>query len=110
MPYYFDFYRDVLGFKFVSRDLVARFEIDGILFELVPATSRGKLDGSGNARLVLRVDDMEEALRELRALGVPASPSENKGTGILAYVRDPDGNEICLWQYLSSPSPVGASS
>jgi len=94
------FYRDVLGFKFVSRDVVARFEIDGILFELVPATERAKLRGSGNARLALRVDDIEQALEELRARGVQASPAQHKGTGILAFFRDPDGNEICLWQYL----------
>ena len=104
------FYRDVLGFKFVSRDVVARFDVDGILFELVPATSRAKPQGSGNARLCLRVDDIEQALHELRALGVPASPAENKGTGILAYFRDPDSNEICLWQYLSAEPPVVASS
>jgi len=29
------FYTDVLGLKFVSRDAVARFDIDGVLFELV---------------------------------------------------------------------------
>jgi catechol 2,3-dioxygenase-like lactoylglutathione lyase family enzyme len=104
------FYRDVLGFKFVSRDIVARFDIDGILFELVPATSRDKLQGSGNARLCLQVDDIEQALRELHARGVPATTAENKGAGILASLRDPDGNEICLWQYLSEPSPAVTSS
>ena len=34
------FYRDVLGFKLVSRDEVARFDMDGVLFELVPAGAR----------------------------------------------------------------------
>jgi len=117
VPYHFDcvcyyvsdmeraiaFYRDVLGFKFVSRDVVARFDIDGVLFELVPAHDLRELQGSGNARLCLQVTDIERALSDLRAQNVPVTPAESKGTGILAFLRDPDGNEICLWQYVSSP-------
>jgi catechol 2,3-dioxygenase-like lactoylglutathione lyase family enzyme len=116
MPYQFDcvfyyvsemerairFYRDVLGFKFVSRDVVARFDIDGVLLELVAATDRSKLQASGNARLCLRVENIEQALQDLRARGVPTSPAENKGPGALAFLRDPDGNEICLWQYFTA--------
>ncbi len=117
MPHHFDcvfyyvsemdraiaFYRDVLGFKFVSRDVVARFDLDGVLLELVPAPDPGKLRGEGNGRLALRVDDIEQVLSDLRGQGVAATPAENKGTGILAFFRDPDDNEICLWQYLSRP-------
>ena len=99
------FYSDVLGFTFVSRDVVARFEVDGILFELVPAPNRSKLQGAGNARLALRVDNIEQALNDLRAQGVPVTPAKNKGTGLLAFLQDPDGNEICLWQYLSPSQP-----
>jgi catechol 2,3-dioxygenase-like lactoylglutathione lyase family enzyme len=47
------FYSDVLGFRLASRDIVARFNIDGVLFELVPAREKGKLKGEGNARLCL---------------------------------------------------------
>jgi catechol 2,3-dioxygenase-like lactoylglutathione lyase family enzyme len=56
MPFHFDcvfyyvsemeraihFYRDVLGLRFVARDVVARFDIDGVLFELVPATEANR--------------------------------------------------------------------
>jgi len=119
MPYHFDcifyyvskmeravaFYRDVLGLKFVSCDAVARFDVDGVLFELVPAHDRSKLQGAGNARLALRVDDIEQASNDLRAQGVSVTPAENKGTGILALFQDPDGNEICLWQYLPRLQP-----
>ncbi len=99
------FYSDVLGFRLISRDVVARFEVDGILFELVPATDQSKLQGAGNARLALRVDDIEQASNELRAKGIPVTPAENKGTGVLAFFRDPDDNEICLWQYLPLTLP-----
>ena len=47
------FYRDVLGFSLKSRDYVARFEVDGVLFELVPAhagdTIAGCADGHTSA-------------------------------------------------------------
>ena len=45
------FYRDVLGLPLVSRDFVARFDIDGVLFEIVPVPDRVPLIGAGNARL-----------------------------------------------------------
>ena len=95
------FYRNILGFRLVSRDVVARFNVDGVLFELVPTTDRARLQGAGNARLALRVDSVETALQELAARGVSVSPAEDKGTGILGFFRDPDENEICLWQYSS---------
>jgi catechol 2,3-dioxygenase-like lactoylglutathione lyase family enzyme len=93
------FYRDVLGFSLTSRDIVARFDIDGVLFELVPAPANENPRASGHARLCLRVENVEQALSDLRAKGVRTGAAVNKGTGILASLEDPDGNEICLWQY-----------
>ncbi|MGA3175861.1 MAG: VOC family protein [Candidatus Acidiferrum sp.] len=93
------FYRDVLGFKLISRDVVARFEIDEVLFELVPAPAKENLHAKGNARLCLRVENVEQALNDLRAKGVRTSPAVDKGTGVLGSFEDPEGNEICLWQY-----------
>lgn len=95
------FYRDVLGFQLRSRDAVARFDINGILFEVVPTTDAGKLSGSGNARLCLKVKNIASAIAELHARNVPVDAPEPKSNGILASLRDPDGNEICLWQYSS---------
>ena len=97
------FYRDVLGFKFISRDVVARFDIDGVLFELVPAHANDALRTPGNARLCLRVQNVEQALNDLRAKGVRTGPAVGKGAGVLGTFEDPDGNEICLWQYSSKP-------
>ena len=92
------FYGGVLGMKLVSRDVVARFDLDGVRFEIVPAPDRGKLRGSGNARLALQVDDLHQAVRELQSKGVPTSAVQEKPGGLLAFLKDPDGNEICLWQ------------
>ncbi len=89
------FYKDVLGLKLVSTDAVARFDLGGMLFELVP----GKVGRDGNARLCLRVDDLNAARTDLEGKGVQVSVAEDKGNGKLALFRDPDGNEIALWQY-----------
>jgi catechol 2,3-dioxygenase-like lactoylglutathione lyase family enzyme len=97
------FYRDVLGFALTSRDVVARFDIDGVLFELVPAPLAENLRAPGNARLCLRVENVEQALSDLRAKGVRTGAAVGKGTGVLGSFADPDGNEICLWQYHAKP-------
>ena len=92
------FYRDILGFRLVSRDYVARFEFDGVLFELVPNPPGNALPGSGNARLSLGVSDIQQAKRELQAKGVATTPVKEEPGGLLSFFHDPDGNELCLWQ------------
>ena len=59
------FYADILGLKITSRDVVTRFDIDGVLFELVPAPGETRFQGGGKARLCLKVDNIYQALREL---------------------------------------------
>jgi catechol 2,3-dioxygenase-like lactoylglutathione lyase family enzyme len=93
------FYREVLGFKLHSRDYVARFYVDDVLFEVVPTSDGSKLRGDGNARLCLKVDDIHSSISELRAKGVAIQDAETKDNGLLSCFRDPDGNELCLWQY-----------
>lgn len=93
------FYRDVLGFALRSRDIVARFDVDGVLFEIVPSDGETPIPQTGNARFCLRVENVEEALRELSAKGVVTSPAQTKSNGVLGSFRDPDGNELCLWEY-----------
>jgi catechol 2,3-dioxygenase-like lactoylglutathione lyase family enzyme len=93
------FYTDVLGFRLISRDVIARFDVDGVLFELVPSTRHGSEHfRAGNGRLCLRVENVEGALRELESKGVRVSSPQDKPGGVLGSFEDPDGNEICLWQ------------
>ncbi len=92
------FYRDVLGFPLKSRDYVARFDVDGVLFELVPANERQTIAGPGNARLSLSVPDIQAAVTHLASKGVKASPPKQEVGGMLSLFCDPDGNELCLWQ------------
>jgi predicted enzyme related to lactoylglutathione lyase len=93
-----DFYRDVLGFPLKSRDYVARFEVDGVLFELVPAHENDTIAGPGNARLSLGVKDLKSAIAYLGSKGVQATAAKQEVGGMLSLFHDPDGNELCLWQ------------
>ncbi len=91
------FYTETLGLSLKFRDVVASFEIDGALVDLVPGH---KTPGPGNARLCFRVADIEAVVAELHAKQVSTSAIETKDGGFLASFHDPDGNEICLWQYV----------
>lgn len=82
-----------------SKDVVARFDIDGVLFELVPSHGKRKLGGDGNGRLCLRVDNIDQALEHLKKRGTRIGEVQKVENGSLAMFEDPDGNEICLWQY-----------
>lgn len=93
------FYADVLGLKLTSRDIVARFDIDGVLFELVPSRGKEKARGGGNARLCLKVDDITQAVQYLETRGARAGEVQEVENGKLASFEDPEGNEIYLWQY-----------
>lgn len=99
-----DFYSRTLGLTLVSRDVVARFRVDGLLFELVPTCDPTRCSGSGNARLTFEVPDIEEAAVSLRRKGVQVGEIEDVANGSFAPFTDPDGNELVLWQYAS---PVG---
>ncbi len=81
------FYRDVLGLRLTSRDYVARFHIDGVLFELVPSAAGNALQGTGNARLSLGVKDIQEATRALQARACPRRRSRRVGRPALVLQR-----------------------
>ncbi|MFZ1916157.1 MAG: VOC family protein [Terriglobales bacterium] len=93
------FYRDVLGIPLASHDYVARFDLDGVLVELVPAPAGAAVPGTGNARLCFAVSDLKETVEQLHARRIETSAIEHKKGGELAFFCDPDGNELCLWQY-----------
>ena len=97
-----NFYQNVLGFMLTSQDAVARFDVDGVLFEVVPSDDPAMLSGEGNARLCLRVHNLEEAIQQLQRKGVHVMEPQVKRGGRLSSFRDPDGNEICLWEYAKS--------
>ena len=99
------FYRDTLGLPLVSYDYVARFDVDGVLVELVRRPPGSVVRGSGNARLCLSVTNLQDTLEQMHARGLPTSDIQDKKGGKLACFRDPDDNELCLWEYAE---PEGA--
>lgn len=103
------FYQEVLGFKLVSKDSVARFDVDGVRIELVPTAHRDRYGGHGNARLCLRVDHLNAARNDLLKLGVTSTEPVGEGPGLLATIHDLDGNEICLWQQKQVPRGQASS-
>jgi catechol 2,3-dioxygenase-like lactoylglutathione lyase family enzyme len=95
-----EFYRHILGLKLVSHNFVARFDVDGVLFELVPSPHGHPISGTGNARLCLQVNDIRETVQQLRERGVETGEVKPEPGGLLSFFHDPDGNELCLWQYV----------
>ncbi len=93
------FYSNVLGLRLRSRDVVARFDVDGVMLELVPSRHRGELEGRGNARLCLKVDDINQAAEYLRMNGSHVGEIQKVENGRRVSFKDADENEICLWQY-----------
>jgi catechol 2,3-dioxygenase-like lactoylglutathione lyase family enzyme len=93
------FYSEVLGLRLDSQDVVARFRIDGVLFELVPTSDEHKLSGRGNGRLALEVEDIDCTVEDLRRRKVEVAEVVAVSNGWLAPFYDPDGNELILWQY-----------
>jgi catechol 2,3-dioxygenase-like lactoylglutathione lyase family enzyme len=98
------FYRDTLGLPLVSHDFVARFDLDGVLIELVPVPPGSVVPGNGNARLCFSVTDLHHTIEQMHARGIPTSEVRDKKGGKLAFFKDPDGNELCLWQYAETPN------
>jgi len=100
------FYRETLGLPLVSHEYVACFDLDGVLIELVPLPPGSVVPGSGNARLCFSVANLQETLQQLHARGIATSKIKEKKDGKLASFRDPDGNELCLWEYAKAEDPI----
>ena len=99
------FYRDALGLPMSSHDFVARFDVDGVLFELVPRPPGTVVPGNGNARLCFGVQDLQETVEQLHACGIQTSEIKHTRGGQIAFFRDPDGNELSLWEYGQGEGP-----
>lgn len=93
------FYSDILGLRLTSRDVVARFDIDGVLFELVPSLNKRNARGGGNARLCLKVEDISQTVEYLKTKRTHAGEIQKVENGKLTSFEDLGGNEIYLWQY-----------
>jgi catechol 2,3-dioxygenase-like lactoylglutathione lyase family enzyme len=101
------FYRDTLGLPLISQASIARFDLDGVLIELVPLPPGTVVPGSGNGRLCFSVANLQATLEHMHARGLSTSKIKEKKDGKLAFFHDPDGNELCLWEDVRAENPLG---
>ena len=59
--------------------------------------------GRGGFMINLRVDDLDEFVAGLKAKGVDVLDSVDEGYGKFAWLLDPDGVKIELWQQVAAP-------
>jgi len=59
--------------------------------------------GKGGFMINLRVDDLDAFLVELAAKGVEILGNADEGYGKFAWLLDPDGIKIELWQQIEAP-------
>ncbi len=103
----FRFYRDVLGLEVSSGDEssgYASFGAGGGSIAIFERSGQGEvveLRAPGDATLtVLEVDDADEAVERLSAYVVQAPQDQPDWGGRVAYLRDPSGNLLELFQVL----------
>jgi catechol 2,3-dioxygenase-like lactoylglutathione lyase family enzyme len=74
--------------------------------EDTPYFGKGNEKGPQQAMVNYRVDDLDELLTQLAAEGVTIDPKrDDSDYGRFAWITDPEGNRIELWQPSVSPSP-----
>jgi catechol 2,3-dioxygenase-like lactoylglutathione lyase family enzyme len=94
------FFADVLGFSSVDAGG------GWLIFAMPPAELAVHPDGEGRHELYLMCDDIHETLAGLRAKGVEvAQEVSDRGWGLLASIRLPDGTQFPLYQP-RHPSPL----
>ena len=106
------FYTGVLGFRVRSRDTVpgglqlVYLDLGGTTVELITyseTTPAPHPEGEhlGYRMMALEVDDLQQALAELKAKGIePSWGPRQRPSYARAEIRDPDGNSIELRQWL----------
>ncbi|MFI7585706.1 VOC family protein [Spongisporangium articulatum] len=90
-------YRDVLGVE-VSEHGLWKQEAGPTVFATFEQASEYFPTGQ-QAMLNFRVRDLDAMLAQLRATGAPVEePQDMDGVGRFAWVTDPAGNRVELWQ------------
>lgn len=59
--------------------------------------------GQGSFMINLRVDDCEAMVEQLKAKGIDILGYADEGYGRFAWLLDPDGVKIELWQQMEAP-------
>lgn len=59
--------------------------------------------GKGGFMINLRVDDLDGFVAQLKGMGVEVLDSVDEGYGKFAWLLDPDGVKIELWEQVEAP-------
>ena len=96
-------YRDVLGLEVQAwGGAMLRYDAPGhppMALWSPFAENSDEMSGSTREFMInLAVDDMDAFIARLTAKGVPILKREQDANGKFAWIRDPDGTKIELWQ------------
>lgn len=99
-------YRDVLGIEGdYGPQLMWSAETGEAPYSLISHFADDKYiqPGRGGFMINLRVDDCEAMVNQLKAKGVEILGYADEGYGRFAWLLDPDGVKIELWQQMEAP-------
>ena len=99
-------YRDVLGIdgKYGPQMLWSEDTKDQPYSLIGPFTESNYFKPGNEQFMVnLRVDDLDEMVAELKAKGIDVLDSVDEGYGKFAWILDPDGIKIELWEQCAPP-------
>ena len=96
-------YRDVLGLPLEAWGGAAlRYDAPNhppaLIWNAFPASTGYFAPSTGDFMINYAVDDMEAFLARLTAKGVAVLKREDDANGHFAWILDPEGNKIELWQ------------
>lgn len=99
-------YRDVLGLPLEPwGGAILRYDAPGhppmALWNAMPENSAEIAPSRRDVMLNFAVDDLDAFVKRLEARGVTILKREEDGTGKFAWLLDPDGRKIELWQPLA---------
>jgi predicted enzyme related to lactoylglutathione lyase len=72
-------------------------------WSLFPADTKHFGPGTQTAMINYRVDDLDALVAQLTEAGIPVEPNEDRTYGKFAWITDPEGNRLELWQPLAEP-------
>ena len=96
-------YHDVLGMKMESwGGAMLAYDAPGhpkvLVWSAFPQTSDYMAPSTREVMINFGVDDMDAMIARLTAKGVPILKREDDAQGRFAWILDPDGTKIELWQ------------
>lgn len=103
-------YRDVLGLPLQTwGGAVLRYDAPqhppAVVWNVLPASTSYLAPSTSGFMINYAVDDMDAFIARLDAKGVAVLKRTDDATGRFAWLLDPEGNKIELWQPKATASP-----